>query len=285
MKHLVVSSLIALLILMACTGDKPLSQYEASDEEAIFNVITIDNIRLSELAIFPSDVPDTLEFIQNPDAENPLYWHTVDSTDEQLRVLISNQPVDSPVGLVEQASGTLTKTWLGVFNSLRYNDDADSLERYAREFELAGTRSSICQKWGQSSHRRGWILTSIGSARFTSPGGGQSFLNNLVYQSESNSDSVFHEGVVDTDDILRFDSEEEVTIRYDLNNDSDLLFMLIPVGNYSYELASPVPAPAGGYQVTVAMPSTRRLYGQLRFLVINDGDYQAVGYSYNYRVR
>jgi hypothetical protein len=289
MKQLAICLLISFFLILACVGDKPLSQYEATDEEAIFNVITIDNNRISELTIFRSDIPDTLDFAQNPDPENPMHWHVVDSTIEEIRVYISNHPVESPVGQVIQASAVLTNTWQGVFHSLRYNDDADSLERNEKEFELTGTRSAICQQWGQSSHRRGWLLTSISNASFTSPGGGQPFLNNLVYQSDSNTDSVFLNTIYEKDDILRFDTEEEITIRFNLSDDSDYLSMFIPMDNFSYELASPVAAAGGEYEVVVTMPSLNRIYGQIRFLVINAGDfsdvYHATGYSYNYRMR
>ena len=146
--------LIVFLIFLSCVGDKPLAQYEATDEEAIYNVVTIDNGRLSEFRVFSPDIPDTLGFMEMPESDQALHWHVVDSTDEDFRVTISSQPVQSPVGLVEQGSVTLTKIWMGTFNTLRYNEDGDSLERYIQAFELTGTRNGICQKWGQTSFRR-----------------------------------------------------------------------------------------------------------------------------------
>ncbi len=108
--------MMAVALLMACVGDKPLSQYEATNEEAIFNVVMIDNGRLSELVILPTSIPDTLEFIANPDPDQPLYWHVVDSTTDVFRVLFSDQPVQSPIGLVNQANVNMIKTRHGVFN-------------------------------------------------------------------------------------------------------------------------------------------------------------------------
>lgn len=210
MKLAVSISLIAVALLLACVGDKPLSPNEATDEEAIFNVLMIDNGRISELAILPASIPDTLAFIANPDSEQPLYWHVVDSTLDDFRVLFSDQPVQSPVGLVNQANVNMTKTWQGTFNILRYNDEADSLERYSKEFTLTGTRSAVCQQWGQTSQRRGWLLTAIGHARFVSPGSGYTFLNNLAYDSDSNDESIFHTGTMALEDIIRFDAEEEL---------------------------------------------------------------------------
>jgi len=281
--------MMAVALSMACIGDKPLSQYEATDEEAIFNVVMIDNGRLSELAILPASIPDTLSFIANPDPDQPLYWHVIDSTIDDFRVIFSDQPVQSPIGLVNQANVNMTRTWQGVFNILRYNNGADSLERYAKEFELAATRSAICQQWGQTSQRRGWLLTAIGHARYVTPGHDQAFLIDLTYDSASNDAFVFQTGIQSLEDITRFDAEEEVTLNFRVNSESDLVYIYVPVNNFSYTLAVPVPDGSGGYQVSLVIPSISRIYGQLRFLVINAGyvsiDYAASGYSFNYRVR
>jgi len=289
MKPAMLICMMAVALLMGCVGDKPLSQYEATDEEAIFNVVMIDNGRISELEILPSSMPDTLEFIANPDPDQPLYWHVVDSTIDEFRVLFSDQPVQSPVGLVNQANVNMIKTRRGVFNILRYNDSADSLERYSKEFELTGTKSSICQQWGQTSQRRGWLLTAIGHARFVTPGNDQAFLDNLSYDSDSNNDTIFQTGTRNIEDILRFDAEEEVTLSFRVDDETDLVFIYVPVNNFSYSLAVPVPDGSGGYQVPFIIPSLSRIYGQFRFLVINAGnissDYAASGYSFNYRVR
>jgi hypothetical protein len=289
MKPIALILISAAALLVACTGDKPLSQYEATNEEAIFNVVMIDNGRLSELVILPVSMPDTLAFIADPDPAQPLYWHVVDSTTDDFRVIFSDQPVQSPIGLVNQANATITRTWQGVLNILRYNDNADSLERYSKEFELTATRSAICQQWGQTSQRRGWLLTAIGHARFVTPGHDLAFLNNLTYDSDSNDDTIFHTGTTDLDDIPRFDAGEEVTLRFRVNDETNLVYVYTPIDNFGYELASPVPDGAGGYQVSFVIPSISRIYGQFRFLVINAGhvsiDYAASGYSFNYRVR
>jgi len=289
MKFTLSIPLIAVALLSACIGDKPLSPYEATDEEAIFNVVMIDNGRLSELVILPASMPDTLAFIANPDSGQPLYWHVVDSTIDDFRVLFSDQPVQSPVGLVNQANVNITKTWQGTFNILNYNYEADSLERYSKEFKLTGTRSAVCQQWGQTSQRRGWLLTAIGHARFVSPGSGYPFLSNLTYDSDSNDDTIFHTGTMDLEDIIRFDAGEEVTLNFSLEDDSDPALIYVPVNNYGYELAVPTPDGSGGYRVIFVMPSISRIYGQFRFLVINagnfSGNYAASGYSFNYRVR
>ena len=289
MKLTVVICLIVVSIFLACVGDKPLSQYEATDEEAIFNVVMTDNGRISEIEILPTSMPDTLEFIANPDPVQPLYWHVVDSTIDDFRVLFSDQPVQSPIGLVNQANVNMTKTRRGVFYILRYDDSADSLERFSKEFELTGTRSAICQQWGQTSHRRGWLLTAIGHARFVTPGHDQAFLTNLTYDSDSSDDTIFRTGAKNLEDIIRFDAEEEVTLSFRVNSESDLVYIYIPVNNFSYTLAVPIPDGLGGCQVPFIIPSISRIYGQFRFLVINAGnvssDYAASGYSFNYRVR
>jgi len=281
---LLIIGLFALLI--ACSGDTPYSQYEATDNEAIYNVLLVDNLRLADLVIMP-DIADTQAFIANPDSAHPIYWHDVDSTSEDLQITYAGQ-VQSPVGMVDQANVVFTRTWLGSFIKLSYDPQGDSLVRQSVGFQLSGIRSAICQRWGSTSQRRGWLLISISDARY-SAGGSQNFLDKLVFHSESNDDSLFHHGLVTIDDMLRFDAEEEVGFNLELDNQSDLLYMFIPDNNFNYRLADLTETQPGEYQVDVTMPSIRSMPGQLRFLVVNLGsfpnEYKALGYSYNYRIR
>lgn len=287
MRWLLILLLLSTAVYFACDDENPMSQGEATDEEAIFNVVMIDNLRLSDMEAFPGTVPDTAAFIANPTAEETLYWHDVDSLRESFQVTISDTPVESPVGLVLEATAVYTKTWFGKFKTWHYNGLADSLERYSKNFQLAGSRSAKCQKWGSTSQRRGWLLTHIGDAHF-SAGGGHGFLQSLYYHSESNEDSVFDASLKELDFIPRFDAEEEVTFTFDIRLPTDEAYIFMPVSNFNYELA--IPEPAGdGYRVQATMPSISRIYGQLRFYVVNAGvfdeAYRATGYSYNYRIR
>jgi hypothetical protein len=280
--------LIAVLaFLFACNSENPISELEATDEEAIFNVVIIDNARLSDMQAFPTDIPDTMEFMANPDPLAPLYWHAVDTVSERFQVSISDLPVESPVGLVYEASVLYTKTWEGTFNILAYNSFADSLERYTKDFVLNGSRSARCQRWGVTNQRRGWLLTKISDAHFAA--GAKEFLRHLYYHSESNDDSVFNAALKSLDSIPRFNAEETVSITFEIPETTDQTYIFVPVNNFSYELATPESAPGGGYQVTVTMPSISRMYGQFRFLVVNAGQfgqpYAAAGYSFNYRIR
>lgn len=289
MKKLIMFAMMGLALLLACTGDTPFSEFEATDEEAIFNVVMLDNARLSNLSILPDEIPDTLAFIANPDSAQPLYWHVIDTTTDEFRVTLSDHQVESPIGPVDQGNVIYTKTWLGAFESFRYNAAADSLERYTAEFQMVGTRAAACQRWGvATSQRRGWLLAAMGDARF-SAGGSQIFLDKLVFHSESNDDSLFHYGLKNTADIVRFDAGEEAVFDLELSNPANLLYMFIPVGNFGYELAPLVEFQPGEYEVTVTMPSISYVYGQLKFLVVNLGnypdEYKALGYSYNYRIR
>jgi len=275
-------------LLLSCDEDSnPIDSVEATDEEAIFNVIMLDHPRLSVLDILSTDIPDTLTFTETPDAANPLYWHVVDTTYESITITISNTQVDSPVGLVYQSYAHYTETYEGTFEILAYNSSADSLERYSKEFSLAGSRNVYCQKWGTSSQRRGWVLTSISGASFTA-GGGYNFPDDLYYHCQSNDDSAFVISTQETDDIVRFDAEEQLTLTYNDISSTDLVYIFVPDENYSYILATPELVD-GSYQVQITMPSVSRLWGQLRFLVINAGqysqNYKATGHSYNYRIR
>jgi hypothetical protein len=276
------------LISLSCTGDKPLSQLEATDEEAIYNVVMVDYGRLAHLEILPTTLPDTLEFMANPDSLHPLGWHNVTDINESFDVNISDQLVQSPYGLVYQGVANYTKTWTGTFEILRYNGEADSLERYTKDFTLRGTRTAICQKWGITSQRRGWHLTSIGDARYESPGHSYPFLDHLYFHADSNPESVFVFGIRATEDLIEFESGEELTIRFEYHDPHDLLLLFIPANNYGYQLAEPQPRAGGGFEVVFSLPQVTRIYGQIRILVVNAGqyesDYKAIGFSYNYRI-
>ena len=286
MRYVIFFTVIIAIFATGCVGDKPLSEIEATDEEAIYNVIQIDNYRLSTLDLITSD---TVEFIINQDTLSTLCWHSVEETDEDFSIDISDHKVDSPVGPVYSASVEYSKTFVGTFETLRYNAEIDSMERFPKEFVLTGTRSAVCQQWGISNQvRRGWILISISDARFSTPGGGYHFLDSLCYVSSTDSMGVFSYGIRNLEDLVHFETGEEVTIHYRLIDDEDFLFVFVPVNDYAYQLAVPQPDSSGGFKVVFDMPA-RRIYGQLRFLVINAkailSDYRASGYSYNYSTR
>jgi len=288
MKKLLLTIFMTLPVIVGCVGDKPLSQLEATDEEAIYNVVMLDYSRLAQLEILPANLPDTLAFIANPDSVHPVGWHKVAEINETFDVTISDQPVQSPYGLVYQGTANFTRTWTGAFEILRYNGQADSLERYSKDFALRGTRTAICLKLGITSQRRGWHLTSIGDARFESPGQSYPFLDDLYFHAHSNPDSVFAFGMHATEDLLEFESGEELTINFNYHDQHDLVLLYIPVNNYSYQLAEPQPRDGGGFEVVFDLPQVTRIYGQFKFLVVNAGqygaNYKAIGFSYNYRI-
>lgn len=291
--RLIRSLIIAFTVIAAlfnCVGDKPVSSFEATDEEAIFNVMLIDNNRISSLEILPTDEPDTLGFMESPDTLHPLYWHNVVETEEDFEVIILDHLVETDIGMVYQANVTYMQTWTGTFETLKYNIAADSLERYSKEFTLEGTREAVCQQWGLSNNqRRGWILISIGDAQFISSGADYHFLSELYFDSHPDYDSVFSFNIQPPGDFIEFNPGEELTIRFDFNDDSDLLLMFLPADDSDYQLAEPVSHPDSGYQVVFNMPSQSDLYGQLKFLVVNagliDDDYKAFGYSFNYHIQ
>lgn len=285
-----ITILIIMLSIFAlnCEDDNPVSYYESTDEEAILNVVMVDNVRLSGVSPFTDATPDTLAYIDDPIADQPLYWHVVDSTVERLPITYSTNQVESPVGLVDQAYANYTIKFYGNFYNLVYNSEADSLERYVKEFVITGTRRAICQRWGRAgSTRRGWTLISISGATI-SAGGGQAFLQDLRYISSSNDDSTFSVSLTEVDELLEFDTEEEITLRFDLDSESDLAYIYIPNNNFGYSLAEPTTI-SDGYEVAVTMPSYSNIYGQFRFYVVNVGDYEDIyrssGYAYNYQMR
>lgn len=276
-----------IFITFGCGDKNPVSNNESTDEEAIYNVVILDNFRLSEIIAFPEIVPDTTAFIANPGANQPLYWHVVDSTVERMPIVISDTQVQSPIGLVDQANASYSIKWFGIFHTLNYNVSADSIERYAKEFEINGSRTAVCQRWGSASRHRGWLLTAISGANIYA-GGGQPFLQDLHYISPSNDDSLLSNLICELDDLARFDTDEEITLRYGLSSENDQAYIFIPYDDYKYQLAAPVIS-GNGYEVTVIMPSQNRIYGQLRFYVVNAGNfedaYKSAGFSYSYWMR
>ncbi|MCD6163355.1 MAG: hypothetical protein J7K40_13225 [candidate division Zixibacteria bacterium] len=282
---IIISALLSMLIY---TCDKPISQQEATDQEAIFNVVVIDNYRLSSLEIFHSNttIPDTMAYIEEPDTLNPIFWHDIVDTEEEFDVNINPEPVETEYGSFYQASVDYSKTRTGIFNLMRYNNETDSLERFSLEFSLQGEREAVCQQWGSvGGSRRGWRLIEISDAEFSSSGSGSFNLDSLYYHADSNGDSVFSVRSRELDSIPDFDIGEQVKLNFDYEPETNLLLIYIPNNDYFYRLANIHDAVGGGYEVTFNMPS-KELYGQLKFLTINLDEiterYKARGYSYNY---
>lgn len=288
MKHVFGFLLIFAVLIMACSGKNPVSPIEATNEEAIYNVLFQDNYRIMVFDFLNLAMPDTVAFLANPDPNHPCIWHDVQYTNENLIVTVLDNPVQSPVGLVMEGRVTYTLTDTGKFRIIMYNPDADSIERDSIKFSINMTRSATCQQWGRvNSIRRGWLLTSISDARIT---GGQNyqFLSGLRYSSLSHRDTSFAYGTHEPGELLRFSPSEEVSVRYQTADSLDRVFIYIPNNNYGYRLAEPQKDSLGIWRATFTMPSVN-LYGQLFFYVVNVGNfdqaYRAVGYSYNYRIR
>ncbi len=274
--------------MLSCTGDKPLSSIEATDEEAIYNLLFNDYWRLTTLEIIDQTIPDTAAFIANPDSGLGLYWHKIDSSSEHLTIDILPQPMPSPVGDVYQGNVLYENAFYGSFFGMRYNAAADTIERLSKTFIINGRRSVICQQWGfPSQARRGWLITSIGDARFQSSGQNYHFLDSLFYRTQSQGETVFVLGNYSLDQIRRFSPGEQVTVSMILVDSLDLLLFLIPYADFGYRLAELTADSNLVLTTTFNMPA-RALYGQLRFLLINAGDwlapYKAVGYSFLYRI-
>jgi hypothetical protein len=288
MKYLFKISLILGPGIIGCSGDKPFSKIEATNQEAIYNVLFIDNYRLMTLDFLSTAIPDTQNYVANPDTLRPLIWHDVQYSHEDLQITILDQPVASPVGPVYQSNISYAVTDTGQFRMMRYNTIADSLERYIVKFTLLMTRTATCQQWGASGQsRRGWILTSISGGRYFS-GQNPNFLSGLHYSSLTHHDTTFVYGSHDPAALLSFQAGEQVTLRYHYVDSLDKAFIYLPVNDYGYQLALPQQDSLGGYSLEFSMPS-RKIYGQLVFLVVYvgrfDDHYRASGYSCNYRIR
>jgi hypothetical protein len=288
MKYLAGFGLNCLLLLAGCSGKNPVSPIEATNQEAIYNVLFQDNYRIVAFDFLDLAMPDTQAFIDNPDPNKPCIWHDVQFTDEDLIVTILDQPVPSPVGLVYEGHVTYTVNDTGKIRILMYNAAADSIERDSVKFDIRANRSATCQQWGQVNKvRRGWLLTSISDARITA---GQSyhFLSNFTYSSASHRDTTFVYGNHEPGELVSFSQSEQVTFQYQLPDSLDRVFAYIPDNDYGYGLAEPVRDSLGIWRASFTMPS-RKINGQLFFFVVNVGQfdqvYRASGFSYNYRIR
>jgi hypothetical protein len=288
MRHLIFLLLALSLLTLACNTKNPVSPIEATNEEAIYNVLFNDYPRLTSLELLTSAIPDTQAFLATPDSSRTLYWHEIETTHDTLVISISDEPVASPVGLVYQAGINYSIRYNGQFHSMRYNSIADSIERFSKPFILNGSRIATCQQWGLPDHvRRGWLLTSISDARFYS--GDYHYLNGLQYSTTNHpADTGFIYGSSDPYLIRSANAGDEMDVHFGLIDSTDLLLMYIPQSDYGYQLAVPQPDSASDYGVAFDLPS-HKIFSQIRFLVINagaiGGTYKASGYSYNYRTK
>lgn len=288
MKYISIILLMPVILIFACSGKNPTSPVEATDQEAIYNVLFQDNYRIVAFDFLNLAIPDTAAFLANPDPEHPCIWHDIQFTSENLPIVILDEPVQSPVGLVREAHVTYTVVDTGKFRILMYNAVADSIERDSARFSYNISRAATCQQWGRSNAiRRGWLLTQISDLRITS-GQDYVFLSNLKFSSLTHHDTSFAYGNHSPDELLSFIPSEEVTFHYQKANVLDRVFIYLPDNNYGYRLAEPQQDSLGIWRAGVTMPSVK-IYGQMFFLVVNVGNfdqaYSGIGYSYNYRIR
>ncbi len=160
--------LVAIMLGCGRSGVEPPA--DATDEDAIYNIIRYDSPSAFSLDLLDLSVPDTNQGLLT--AFEPIHWwHTIghDSLDIDIRIF-EPQPGDTS-GAVPYANVRVVKYFWGTLEVIALDTTGGSPQRvrFSKSFGMLGVINSVFEKVGfDYNTRRGWRFMQISDAVFTS---------------------------------------------------------------------------------------------------------------------
>ncbi len=160
--------LVAIMLGCGRSGVEPPA--DATDEDAIYNIIRYDSPSAFSLDLLDLSVPDTNQGLLT--AFEPIrWWHTIghDSLDIDIRIF-EPQPGDTS-GAVPYANVRVVKYFWGTLEVIALDTAGGSPQRvrFSKSFGMLGVINSVFEKVGfDYNTRRGWRFMQISDAVFTS---------------------------------------------------------------------------------------------------------------------
>ncbi len=170
MKKMIKLLPVFLAIIIACGRSGVEPPADATNEDAIYNIIRFDSPSAFSLDLFDLSVPDTSLGLLTE--YQPVYWwHTVghDSLDIDIRIF-EPQPGDTS-GAVPYANVRVAKYFWGTLEVIALDTAGGSPQRvrFSKSFGMLGVINSVFEKVGfDYNTRRGWRFMQISDAVFTS---------------------------------------------------------------------------------------------------------------------
>jgi hypothetical protein len=223
MKNSVFTLVLMLILLFSACGDSGV-QYagDNTDEEAFFNIITIDYPALFELNLHDISIPDTTLVLAGPFLPQH-YWYDIEAGEAILTTPIFTER-EYPDAIVSAAQVSKIQVFSGTLEiiAIDTSNGGDTPVRMSKEVSIEGRITAIMEKWGLSHNpRRGWLLKEINHAYYQAGSNSQPeamFLSSSSYDSLNINLDLFPLG-----EILSFNTGEAITVTVITENSGDLV--------------------------------------------------------------
>jgi len=245
-KELIIAfSILGLVIMAGCgkTGVDP--SEDATDEDAIFNIIRYDEPTAFDLDLIDFSIPDTSMVLGYP--YRPVhFWRTIetDSLNTALDVRLPG-PGDT-IGTVAQATAVVRRIIRGKLEIIAVDTvgGSDLTVRLSKNYRMVGNIDAFFEKVGfDYNTRRGWVLRRISDAIFKPVVGDQSVILPTILisrASEPDSTITIYPGIKTISLIPQFAMGESLLVTVLTQDTAGFVTMRFPSGNgYVYRRVEP----------------------------------------------
>jgi hypothetical protein len=280
---------LGILTVLACGRAGVDTPQEATDADAIMNIITYDRPSMFNFDLLDFSIPDTSVRLDGPYV--PVhFWRTREKDSLATDIQINLPEPGDTLGSVPWALVSLTKFFYGTLHIIATDtsDGGSQPVRLAKSFTIKGSMSAVFEKVGfDYNTRKGWILSQISDIRYEGQG---LQLQSVTYQSTSRPDTTFGapRGLTPLGSIPEFSSAESLTVRLVTSIPDPYAFVRIPTIDGFLTLTAIAEGPnvwISGFRVPAQMGFYRFAIDVLYGRSVNDTSrYQSTGLGVIFRI-
>ena len=246
-RYIGVLALLSAVMSFSCGDTGVTKPKDATNEDAIYNIIRYDAPSLFNLDLLDFSVPDTLPFATGTIVPT-VYWYDPDRDSLFIDIQIRYPQSGDPIGTIPVANVSVSKHFFGSFEIIGVDTAGGGSEpvRMSKEFAIMGLIDAYFEKYGfDSDSRRGWLLTQISDAVFVgNVSGPQGNIGSITVSSPSYPDHVVDTTIKGFSGILTFAPGESLTISIQTVNVGDFVTLRYRSGGALVSV--PVPADENG---------------------------------------
>jgi len=154
--------------LFSCGDTGVSSKEDATDFDAIYNIIRYDKPDEFNVDLIDFSIPDTLVPLLS-DIIIDRYWYVVDSTQYAVSINIENPDQNDSLGAVPTADVIIDKRFLGNFEIIGRDTTGgqNTPVRDSTRFGIQAIMTAQFERFGfYYNYRRGWLLSKISNVSY-----------------------------------------------------------------------------------------------------------------------
>ena len=218
------------LIFLSCSGHDVSGPEDATDLDAIYRLVTIDetdefNIDLLDFSIPDTSAPNIIAYDQL------FYWFDLSTDSLDLQISLDYPGSHDSLGTLPEAAVQMIKKFYGTLEIIGVDtvNGSEVPVRISRPFVIRGEVSAYFVKYGPDySHRRGWLMREISDVVYLA--GYPEGITQIMINSDSYSSFILTPGLKTLSEIPSFAPGESVMVIVNGSNIDDKFRLRYPEG-------------------------------------------------------